>query len=58
MALADAQREVVELADKLAALGKDVKFAMHPVAGRMPGHMHVLLAEAEADYEKMVPSRP
>ena len=55
MALADAQHEVVALADKLAAMGKDVKFAMHPVAGRMPGHMHVLLAEAEADYEKMVP---
>ncbi len=55
MALADAQSEVVELADKLSAFGKDVKFAMHPVAGRMPGHMHVLLAEAEADYEKMIP---
>ncbi|MFW6171275.1 MAG: NAD(P)(+) transhydrogenase (Re/Si-specific) subunit beta [Planctomycetota bacterium] len=51
MALADAQEEVVQLGEKLAHMGKRVRFAIHPVAGRMPGHMHVLLAEAEVDYE-------
>jgi len=50
MALADASEEVVRLAETLAADGREVLFAVHPVAGRMPGHMHVLLAEAEADY--------
>ncbi len=50
MALADAQEEVVQLADKLNELGKEIIFAIHPVAGRMPGHMHVLLAEADVDY--------
>ncbi len=50
MALADAQFEVAKLAEALAAAGKEVKFAIHPIAGRMPGHMHVLLAEAEVDY--------
>lgn len=49
MALAHAQFEVVKLAEWLRRAGKDVKFAIHPIAGRMPGHMHVLLAEAEAD---------
>lgn len=53
MALADAQEEVVQLGDKLAAMGKEVRFAIHPVAGRMPGHMHVLLAEAEVDYSRI-----
>ena len=49
MALAHAQLETVQLANKLRRMGKDVKFAIHPIAGRMPGHMHVLLAEANVD---------
>ena len=53
MALAQAQFEVVELSNKLQDMGKDVKFAVHPVAGRMPGHMNVLLAEAEVHYDKL-----
>ncbi|HOJ72922.1 MAG TPA: NAD(P)(+) transhydrogenase (Re/Si-specific) subunit beta [Phycisphaerae bacterium] len=53
MALADAQEEVVGLSDKLVEAGKDVIFAIHPVAGRMPGHMHVLLAEADVDYTRI-----
>lgn len=53
MALAEAQFEVVQLAEILEAAGKEVRFAVHPVAGRMPGHMHVLLAEAEVNYQKL-----
>lgn len=49
MALAHAQAETVQLGNRLAQRGKQVKFAVHPIAGRMPGHMHVLLAEAEVD---------
>ena len=53
MAVAQAQGPVRELMDLLIARGVDVEFAIHPVAGRMPGHMNVLLAEANVPYERL-----
>ncbi|MBN8422893.1 MAG: NAD(P)(+) transhydrogenase (Re/Si-specific) subunit beta [Verrucomicrobia bacterium] len=54
LAVAQAQHQVRQLSDELAKKGVEVSFAIHPVAGRMPGHMNVLLAEADVPYDQLI----